>query len=105
MTSPNNMQSSALINSEKEHSINSTSNTDDDEMPAVTNAMYITELKEQHVTLNEQHAQQIVTLNEQIVTLNEHIANIQKQHYFAMVSVFIAILLTHLMQRQFSTCQ
>ncbi|KAF5875153.1 uncharacterized protein Bfra_003606 [Botrytis fragariae] len=53
MASPNNMQSIALNTSEKEHSRNSTSDTDDgDEMPAITNAVYIAELKQRIVDLD-----------------------------------------------------
>ncbi|TGO19025.1 hypothetical protein BTUL_0006g00580 [Botrytis tulipae] len=104
MTSPNNMRSLALTNSEKEPSRNSTSNTDDedDEMPAITDAMYIAELKQQHaqqiVDLDARNGQRIVDLNQRNIDLKEQIANLQKQHYhhmyFTMLSVFIAILLT-----------
>ncbi|KAF7927072.1 hypothetical protein EAE99_005403 [Botrytis elliptica] len=101
MTSPNNMQSLALNNSEKEHSRNSTSNTDD-EMPAITNDMYITELKEQIVDLKEQIAnlqEQTANLQEQqTANLKEQIANLPKQHMlFASIPVFIVFLLAFLL--------
>ncbi|TGO52927.1 hypothetical protein BOTNAR_0309g00100 [Botryotinia narcissicola] len=134
MTSPNNMQSLALTNSEKEHFRNSTSNTDDedDEMPAITNAQYIAELKERHaqqiddlderndqrivdlnqrnIDLGERHDQRIVDLNQRNIDLKEQIANLQKQHYnhmyFTMLSVFIAIMLTYIFnaKTQFVIC-
>ncbi|KAF7887537.1 hypothetical protein EAF00_009831 [Botryotinia globosa] len=101
MTSPNNMQSLALTNSEKEPSRNSTSNTDDadDEMPAITNAMYIAELKQRHaqqiddlderndqriIDLNQQHAQQINDLDERndqrIIDLNQQNINLKERN-------------------------
>ncbi|KAF7947171.1 uncharacterized protein EAE97_004420 [Botrytis byssoidea] len=109
MTSPNNMQSLALTNSEKEPPRNSTLNTDDeddedDEMPVITNAMYIAELKQRHAQqiddLDERNDRRIVDLNQRNIDLKEQIANLQKQHYnhmyFTMLSVFIAILLTYI---------
>ncbi|KAF7880711.1 uncharacterized protein EAF01_011980 [Botrytis porri] len=94
MASPNNMQPLALSNSEKEPLRNSTLNTDDDddEMPAITNAMYIAELKQQIAELK----QQIVDLQQRIVDLQQRNVNLEQRNVnqmsFALVLVFFALM-------------
>ncbi|TGO20413.1 hypothetical protein BPAE_0297g00020 [Botrytis paeoniae] len=57
MASLNNMQAVALNNSEKEDSRNNIANIDDDNMPAMTNAEYIAELKQRIINLEQQFNQ------------------------------------------------
>ncbi|KAF7953025.1 hypothetical protein EAE96_006247 [Botrytis aclada] len=83
MASPNDIQSSALNNSKEEYSRSITSNTDDDdEMPHITNAMYIAELKQRIVDLEQRNARTV---------------NFQEQMYLKLYSGFFAFLLAFLL--------
>ncbi|TEY36897.1 hypothetical protein BOTCAL_0538g00060 [Botryotinia calthae] len=96
MTSPNNLQSLALNSSEKEHSRNITSNTDDDddEMPAITHAIYIAELQQRYTDLEQRYAhleQRYAAELQRYVDLQQQIIK-QDRKYLTMLLIFLAAL-------------